>query len=356
MHPIGFAVPIGGLGQLRMNRTSDYEYELPSELIAQSPCPRGESRMLVLSRDTGAITLGRFADITRYLREGDVLVVNDTRVSARRFAARLPSGRSAEVLVLRRYDDSVWEALVYPGRRMRPGARFTLEVDAGRSVEVEVADRTPEGGRMLRVMCDGMGSELERLGAVPLPPYIHEPLANEDRYQTVYAAHNGSAAAPTAGLHFTEEILARTAKMGVQVAPITLHVGVDTFRPIRSEDPAEHAMHGEWYAISRETAELINGRRGRLVAVGTTVVRALESAARPNGQVEPRQGVTHLFIRPGYAFRVVQAMLTNFHLPRSTLLMLVSAFAGREAVLGAYNRAVEEKFRFYSFGDAMLIV
>ena len=339
-----------------MNRTSDYEYVLPPELIAQSPVPRGASRLLILNRESGDVTLGHFPDFLQYLREGDVLVVNDTRVSARRYSARLASGRRAEVLMLREHGDGIWEALVHPGRRMRPGDRLFLDVRCGCQVEAEVLDRTPEGGRLLSIDGDSGGLDLTRLGAVPLPPYIHEPLAEEERYQTVYATHTGSAAAPTAGLHFTEELLAETAKMGVQVAAVTLHVGVDTFRPIRSVDPADHVMHGEQYVISPETAERINNRRGRVVAVGTTVVRALESAAGPDGRVEPQDAVTHLFIGPGYRFRVVEAMLTNFHLPRTTLLVLVSAFAGREAVLNAYRRAVEARFRFYSFGDAMFVV
>lgn len=344
------------LGQLLMNRTSDYEYVLPPELIAQSPVPRGESRLLVLERQSGQVAIERFSDLTRYLRDGDILVVNDTRVSARRFAARLPSGRPAEVLLMRRREDEVWEALVYPGRRMKPGMRIRLEITPGSHLDAEVVDRTPEGGRLLRIRGVEPNAELTRHGTIPLPPYIHVPLADEERYQTVYATRDGSAAAPTAGLHFTEDILAEAAKLGVQAAAVTLHVGVDTFRPIRSENPDEHSMHGEWYTIGQEAADIINNRRGRVVAVGTTVVRTLESAALSDGRVEPRCGVTRLFIRPGHSFRVVEAMVTNFHLPRSTLLMLVSAFAGRESVLNAYRRAVEARFRFYSFGDAMLIV
>lgn len=340
----------------QLDRTSNYEYDLPSELIAQHPVERGQSRLMVLDRTTGQVHLGTFADLPGHLREGDVLVVNDTRVSARRIAARLPSGRAAEALLLRRRNDTEWEALVYPGNRMRPGATLELMGSENRVVRAEVIERTPEGGRVLR--CDDAEASemLASAGTAPLPPYIREPLHDEDRYQTVYARCNGSAAAPTAGLHFTEEMLDRLAKRGVQVTRITLHVGVDTFRPVRDEDPSQHAMHGEWYSVGDDAADTINTRQGRVIAVGTTVVRTLESAANENGHVEAQAGITRLFIRPGYRFRVVGGMVTNFHLPRSTLLMLVSAFAGRETVLRAYRIAVEQRFRFYSFGDAMLIV
>jgi S-adenosylmethionine:tRNA ribosyltransferase-isomerase len=338
-----------------MDRTSDYEYDLPAQLIAQTPVPRGESRLLVLDRTTGQITLGRFADLVSYLRPDDVLVVNDTRVTARRLTAEMDGGVRGEVLLLRPCGETEWEALVYPGRRMKPGTRVQL-LTGERRVAVRIVDRTPDGGRIISMASREERDALMGAGAVPLPPYIHEPLSDEERYQTVYAARGGSAAAPTAGLHFSEEMLAQMPNLGVQVVRVTLHVGVDTFRPVRHDDPALHPMHGEWYSIDGEAAARLQERRGRVIAVGTTVVRALESAADDDGALAAKSGVTRLFIRPGYRFKVVDAMLTNFHLPRSTLLMLVSAFAGRDAVLNAYRRAVEEGFRFYSFGDAMLIV
>jgi S-adenosylmethionine:tRNA ribosyltransferase-isomerase len=311
---------------------------------------------MVLDRHDGAVTIGPFARLLECLRSGDLLVVNDTRVSARRHVVRLPSGRSGEVLLLRPAGDREWEALVYPGKNMRAGVEIVFGTRCCDEVRAIVTDRTPDGGRVLRFADAAARDSMAASGEAPLPPYIRERLADEERYQTVYGTHPGSAAAPTAGLHFTEEMLTAAQNLGVQVARLTLHVGVDTFRPVREDDVDRHVMHGEWYSIGQAASEAIAACRGRIVAVGTTVVRALESAARDEGAVTAGSGVTRLFIRPGHQFRVVEALLTNFHLPRSTLLMLVSAFAGREAVLAAYRRAVAEQMRFYSFGDAMLVI
>lgn len=337
-------------------RTSDFDYDLPEELIAQQPAERGATRLLVLHRQAGELELRAFPDIREYVRPGDVLVLNDTRVTARRYRGTIAGGRRAEALLLRTVGDDCWEALVYPGKRLRPGDRLLLDAGDLGMVEATVVDRTSGGGRMLRFANAETREALRSRGVMPLPPYIRQPLADEERYQTVYASHGGSAAAPTAGLHFTEEILEDIRRAGAAIARVTLHVGVDTFRPVREEDPSLHAMHGERYSISPEAAEIINSRRGRLWAIGTTAVRTLESAADAQGRVRPGSEVTRLFILPGYRFRVVEVMLTNFHLPRSTLLMLVCAFAGYESIMKAYRHAVEQRLRFYSFGDAMLIL
>lgn len=339
-----------------VNRASDYYYDLPPGLIAQSPTARGASRLLVLDRATGGLELREFGDLPKLLAPGDALVINDTRVSARRLRGERSGGRPIEALLLRRSGEREWEALTYPGRKLRPGDVVSLDADDLGRVEATIVGTTPEGGRVLRFADPATRDALMTRGAAPLPPYIGEPLADEDRYQTVYAAHDGSAAAPTAGLHLTKEMLASVAKLGVDIVRVTLHVGVDTFRPVKAENLDEHVMHGEWYSIGEEAAARLNLRRGRTIAVGTTTVRALESAADPSGHVRSGAGVTRLFIRPGYRFRAVDAMLTNFHLPRSTLLMLVSAFAGYESIMDAYRLAVAERLRFYSFGDAMLIV
>jgi S-adenosylmethionine:tRNA ribosyltransferase-isomerase len=339
-----------------MYSLSDFDYDLPPELIAQTPVPRGESRLLVMDRQSGAVSFGMFHDILRYVQAGDVLVINDTRVTARRFRGRRAGGGPAEALLLRPVGDASWEALVYPGSHIRPGAAITLDADDLGEVRAEVIAKTPKGGRVLRFGNADLRDALAARGEIPLPPYITEPLADEERYQTVYAREGGSAAAPTAGLHFTEELLEEVRQVGADVVCLTLHVGVDTFRPVREEDPAKHVMHGEWYAVSEDAAQRINDRTGRVLAVGTTVVRALESAADADGRVRAGSDVTHLFIRPGYRFRVVQGMLTNFHLPKSTLVMLVCAFAGYESTMKAYRQAVAERMRFYSFGDAMLVI
>jgi len=338
-----------------MDRMARYEYELPEELIAQQPLPRGSSRLLVLNRASGRLEDRVFRDIVEFVHAGDVLVVNDTRVSARRYAATDPQGRQAEVLLIRPVGEMGWEALVYPGKRLKPGTAVILRAGDLGDVQASIVQTTSEGGRIIEVENPAIRDALKARGEVPLPPYIRSTIEDEDRYQTVYAFAEGSAAAPTAGLHFTEELLGRIRKRGAAIVPITLHVGVDTFRPVRVEDPAQHKMHGEWFTIGSEAATLINQRRGKLIAVGTTVVRALETVADASGQVHPTSGLTKLFIRPGHRFRAVEALLTNFHLPRSTLLMLVCAFAGYESTMRAYRHAVTARYRFYSFGDAMLI-
>jgi S-adenosylmethionine:tRNA ribosyltransferase-isomerase len=337
-------------------RTADFDYHLPPELIAQTPLPRGESRLLVLNRASGQIEFRRFGDLSEYLQAGDVLVINDSRVIARRLKAVREGGQPAEVLLLRPRGETDWEALVRPGKRLRPGARLRLLLRAEEMAAACVVETTAEGGRILRFADTASRDRLMQEGTVPLPPYIHATLEDEERYQTIYAEPGGSAAAPTAGLHFTPELLAKVEAQGVSIARVTLHVGVDTFRPVRAETAEEHVMHGEWFTLSEGNAARINAARGRIIGVGTTVVRALESAASGLQCVRPATGETRLFITPGYQFQVVQALLTNFHLPKSTLLMLVSAFAGRERVLDAYRAAIAERFRFYSFGDAMFIL
>lgn len=350
-------------------RTSDFSYELPPELIAQEPlAERDASRLLVLDRRTGAVTHDHFRNLGAYLRAGDLLVMNDSRVRPARVWATKPSGGRLELLILRPAADGAWETLVKPGRRAPVGTTFTLTDRVGQTGETpvhgEVLAKAPDGVARIRV--DGpLDPALARLGEMPLPPYIHRrlPGAEADRYQTTYARVTGSAAAPTAGLHFTPALLDGLRARGIHTATVTLHVGLDTFRPVTEEDPTAHPMHAEWYTTSAETAAAIVATKragGRVVAVGTTSVRVLESVAAEPGGWEAAaergaEGWTRLFIRPGYTFRAVDALITNFHLPRSTLLMLVSAFAGRERVLAAYAEAVRERYRFFSFGDACLI-
>jgi S-adenosylmethionine:tRNA ribosyltransferase-isomerase len=350
-------------------RTGDFSYDLPPELIAQAPLgERDASRLLVLDRRTGATTHDVFRNLGAYLRPGDLLVMNDSRVRPARVWAVKPSGGRLELLILRPTADGEWEALIKPGRRAPVGTTFTLTDRDGQSGEEPVRGvvlaKEPDGVARIRV--DGpLDPALARLGEMPLPPYIHRrlPDADADRYQTTYAAVTGSAAAPTAGLHFTPALLDALRASGVRTAAVTLHVGLDTFRPVTEDDPAAHPMHAEWYTASADTAAaIVETKRagGRVVAVGTTSVRVLESvAAQPDGweaaTERGAEGWTRLYIRPGYAFRAVDALITNFHLPRSTLLMLVSAFAGREHVLAAYAEAVRERYRFFSFGDACLI-
>ncbi|MGQ9523843.1 MAG: tRNA preQ1(34) S-adenosylmethionine ribosyltransferase-isomerase QueA [Armatimonadota bacterium] len=334
---------------------SDFDYDLPQELIAQEPIyPRDASRMLVLRRTTGEVEHRTFQDLPDYLVPGDVLVLNDTKVYPARVYAQRRTGAKVELLLLRKLDERRWEALVSPGKRARSGERLLV---GNGSAEVLVGERTDAGGRVVE-FDGGMTAEdvLRQFGRMPLPPYIKRDLEDQQRYQTVYAREEGSVAAPTAGLHFTPELLYRIEAMGVKVVRITLHVGLDTFRPIHEECVEDHRMHSEEYSIAPEAAEAINSASGRVVAVGTTSVRALESAALQSGVVQPGRRSTRLFIMPGYQFRVVDALLTNFHLPKSTLIVLVSAFAGREKVLSAYREAIERRYRFYSFGDAMLIV
>lgn len=340
-------------------KTSDFAYELPKELIAQDPLSdRSSSRLLHLDRKTGICTHGVFRDILKYLHAGDTLVVNDTRViPARLYGHKPDTGAAVEVLLLKRKEKDVWETLVRPGKKMKPGARvsFGEGLLAG-----EVLDMVEEGNRLIRFTYEGIFEEiLDRLGEMPLPPYITHKLEDKERYQTVYAKHDGSAAAPTAGLHFTEELLDEVGAMGVNIAHVTLHVGLGTFRPVKVENVEEHHMHSEYYVVEEDQAELINHTRQaghRVIAVGTTSCRTLESATDEQGILRAGSGWTDIFIYPGYRFRMTDGLITNFHLPESTLLMLVSALAGREHILAAYEEAVREQYRFFSFGDAMLII
>jgi S-adenosylmethionine:tRNA ribosyltransferase-isomerase len=361
-------------------KISDYDYELPPELIAQTPIePRDASRLLVVHRASGELEHRHFRDIGEYLRPGDLLIANQSRViPARLLGKRAGTGGSVEVLLLAERADlgaDTWEALVRPGRRLREGARVLFGEDRGAGLpprlQGEILGCTEAGGRFVRFTVvpeyaatlttpPTVAQLIEELGRMPLPPYIHEPLANPERYQTVYARIAGSAAAPTAGLHFTPELLDRLRAQGVQIGFVTLHVGLDTFRPVEVEDVRDHKMHSEEIDIDAPTADLINETRragGRVVAVGTTSVRVLESVASLfGGTVRPYHGYTALFITPGYRFKVVDALITNFHLPRSTLILLVSAFAGKALIEKAYQEAIRLRYRFYSFGDAMLLL
>jgi S-adenosylmethionine:tRNA ribosyltransferase-isomerase len=338
-------------------RTADFDYELPPELIAQHPpAERDAARMLVLDSPAGAVTHATVRDLPQYLNPGDLLVLNDSRVLPARLIGRRRDGGEAEVLLLRPIDADRhrWEALIRPARRLAAGSRVQFD-DSDLGVSVE-----ERNGETVTVRLEGVEdpvAEVRRIGEMPTPPYIKERLQDRERYQTVYAREEGSAAAPTAGLHFTPQLLSSLRERGVGVAFVTLHIGLDTFRPVRVDDPAQHRIHREWYRISEDTARAVTDahrKRKRVIAVGTTSVRVLESAATDGG-VAAGEGWTGLFIVPGYRFRVIDAMLTNFHLPKSTLLMLVSAFAGRERVLAAYAEAIERRYRFYSFGDSMLI-
>ena len=349
-------------------RTDQFNYELPPELIAQTPNARGQSRLLVVHRDDGRLEHRSFQDLPQYLSAGDTLVLNDTRVTARRLLGIRETGQEAEALLLRPSGPKSWEALVRPGKSLRPGKRVALYQGdaASASVQALVTATTPDGGRILELNSPEERDALAEWGVAPLPPYIHTPLpaAEEERYQTVYAQSGGSAAAPTAGLHFTSGILDRLDADGVQRTTVTLHVGVGTFRPVRAENVEEHEMHAEWVRLDPSAADVVNGTRKRVVAVGTTSTRTLESAAacrtpeqRLQGlRVVPFVGDTRLFVTPGYEFQAVDALITNFHLPCSTLLMLVCAFAGYETTLHAYREAVRLGYRFFSFGDAMLII
>lgn len=340
-------------------RLADFDFDLPESLIAQRPVePRDSSRLMVVHRAGGALEHRRFRDLLAYLGPGDALVVNETRVlPARLMGERVGTGGSMEVLLLKRLDRERWETLVRPGRKARAGQRISF---GGGLLTGTVLQTTEAGGRVIRFEQDGLFEEvLDRLGQMPLPPYITERLADPERYQTVYAREPGSAAAPTAGLHFTPDLLARLEENGVAVHKILLHVGLGTFRPVQAENPAEHRMHSEFYSLSEQTAaalERVRAAGGRIIAVGTTSVRTLETAARTDGRIRPGEGWTDIFIYPGYRFGAVDGMITNFHLPRSSLLMLVSAFAGRELILRAYAEAVAEEYRFFSFGDAMLLL
>ncbi len=339
-------------------KTSDFYYDLPEELIAQTPLERRDgSRLMVLDRETGALEHRHFFDLPDYLRPGDCLVLNDSRVlPARLLGHRVPSGGAVEVLLLKDKGDGVWECLTKPGRKTKAGTELSFGDGALTATVLEALDT---GNRLIRFHYQGIFLEiLEQLGKMPLPPYIKEELEDGERYQTVYSRVNGSAAAPTAGLHFTKGLLEQIAAKGVSIAYVTLHVGLGTFRPVKAEEITDHHMHAEFCMISAETAELLNRTKeqgGRIVCVGTTSCRTLESFADAQGRFRETSGWTDIFIYPGYRFKAMDALVTNFHLPESTLVMLVSAFAGREHVLNAYRTAVQERYRFFSFGDAMFI-
>ncbi|MCI9251299.1 MAG: tRNA preQ1(34) S-adenosylmethionine ribosyltransferase-isomerase QueA [Lachnospiraceae bacterium] len=339
-------------------KTSDFYYDLPQELIAQDPLEeRSSSRLLVLDRKTGEREHRVFREIVDFLHPGDCLVVNNTKViPARLMGVKEGTGAGIEVLLLKRCEDNVWETLVKPGKKARPGVRISF---GDGLLTGEVLEVVEEGNRRIRFTYEGIFEEiLDRLGQMPLPPYITHQLKDKNRYQTVYARHEGSAAAPTAGLHFTPELLEAIKEKGVKLAHVTLHVGLGTFRPVKVEDVAKHHMHSEFYMIEEEQARLINetkGAGGRVICVGTTSCRTLESAADEKGVLHAGSGWTDIFIYPGYGFKLMDALITNFHLPESTLLMLVSAFSGKEQVMAAYEEAVKERYRFFSFGDAMFI-
>jgi len=344
-------VPIGW-------KTSDYYFDLPEELIAQDPLEdRSSSRLLVLNKKTGAVEHKTFTDILSYLKEGDCLVLNNTKViPARLLGVKEDTGAAVEVLLLKRHEKDVWEGLVKPGKKLRPGARMSF---GDGLLKAEVLEVVEEGNRLIRFEYEGIWEEvLDKLGEMPLPPYITHKLQDKNRYQTVYAKYEGSAAAPTAGLHFTKELLETIEQRGIKIAYVTLHVGLGTFRPVKVDNVKEHHMHTEYYQVSQEAADIINATKangGRVICVGTTSCRTIESAADENGHLSECCDNTDIFIYPGYQFKVMDNLITNFHLPESTLVMLVSALAGRENVLSAYEKAIEEKYRFFSFGDAMFI-
>lgn len=336
----------------------DYDYDLPEELIAQDPLEdRSSSRLMVLDRQTGDVEHRHFTDILEYLHPGDCLVINNTRViPARLFGVKEDTQAKIEVLLLKRKENDIWETLVKPGKKAKPGTKLVF---GDGLLTAEVVDVVEEGNRLIQFHYDGIFEEiLDQLGQMPLPPYITHQLKDKNRYQTVYAKYDGSAAAPTAGLHFTKELLQKVKDMGVDIAEVTLHVGLGTFRPVKVENVLDHHMHSEFYMVSQEAADKINRAKEsghRVIAVGTTSTRTLEAAADENGRLHETSGWTEIFIYPGYQFKVIDALITNFHLPQSTLVMLVSALAGREYVLHAYEIAVKERYRFFSFGDAMLI-
>ena len=339
-------------------KRQDFYYELPEELIAQDPLEdRSSSRLLVLDKETGAFSHHVFKEITEYLHEGDCLVINDTKlIPARLIGSKVETNAKIEVLLLKRKENNVWETLVKPGKKAKVGAKISF---GDGLLMGEVIDVVEEGNRLIKFDFDGIFEEiLDQLGQMPLPPYITHQLEDKNRYQTVYATHTGSAAAPTAGLHFTPELLEEIKAKGVDIARVTLHVGLGTFRPVKVDEITEHHMHSEFFMIDEEAAEKINRAKEtghRVICVGTTSCRTVESAADENGHLEAKSGWTQIFIYPGYKFKVLDCLITNFHLPESTLIMLVSALAGREHVLVAYEEAVKERYRFFSFGDAMFI-
>lgn len=339
-------------------KTSDFYYDLPTELIAQNPLEdRSSSRLLHLSMKDGSVEHRHFTDIIDYLKEGDCLVLNDTRViPARLYGHKEGTGALIEILLLKRREKDIWECLVKPGKKARPGVKITF----GEGILTgEIIDIVEEGNRLIQFHYDGIFEEiLDQLGEMPLPPYITHKLKDKNRYQTVYAKHDGSAAAPTAGLHFTEELLAKVEEKGVKIAHVTLHVGLGTFRPVKVDDVENHHMHSEFYMVEENQAKLINDTKkqgGRVISVGTTSCRTLESASDENGVLHAGSGWTEIFIYPGYRFKLIDGLITNFHLPESTLMMLVSALAGKERIMAAYEEAVREKYRFFSFGDSMFL-
>ena len=337
---------------------SDFYYDLPQELIAQDPLlKRDNSRLMVLDREEGTIEHKHFYDVISYLKEGDCLVINDTKViPARLIGEKEGTGAAIEVLLLKRLDDCTWETLVKPGKKARVGARIIF---GGGKLVGEVIDIVEEGNRIVRFEYEGIFEEiLDELGQMPLPPYITHKLEDKNRYQTVYAEHEGSAAAPTAGLHFTKELLEEIKAKGIKIAHVTLHVGLGTFRPVKEDNILDHHMHSEFYVIDEKAAETINETKkngGRIIAVGTTSTRTLETVADENGMLRACSGWTDIFIYPGYRFKAVDHLITNFHLPESTLMMLISAFASREMVMNAYQEAIREEYRFFSFGDSMML-
>ncbi len=339
-------------------KTSDFNYELPQELIAQTPLERRDgSRLMTLDRNTGAWEHHHFYELPDFLRPGDCLILNNSRVlPARLLGQRMPGGGACEILLLIDRGDKTWECLVRPGRHLREGVRLSF---GNGELTAEVTKVLPDGNRLVRFDYEGIFLEvLEHLGKMPLPPYITHKLQDKNRYQTVYAKHEGSAAAPTAGLHFTKELLQQVQDAGVKIAHVTLHVGLGTFRPVKVEDVTQHHMHSEFYVVEEDQAKLINDTKaagGRVIAVGTTSCRTLESATGEDGILKAGSGWTEIFIYPGYRFKMIDGLITNFHLPESTLVMLVSALAGKEHIMAAYEEAVREKYRFFSFGDAMMI-
>ncbi len=351
-------------------KTEDFNYDLPEELIAQDPLEdRSSSRLMVLDKENGKVTHRIFKEITEYLKPGDCLVINNTKVIPARLLGekihdkdtlggdKATHGAKIELLLLKRRDNDIWETLVKPGKKARTGTKINF---GNGLLTAEIVDQLEDGNRLVQFHYKGIFEEiLDQLGEMPLPPYITHELADKNRYQTVYAKEEGSAAAPTAGLHFTKELLAQIEAMGIPIVNVTLHVGLGTFRPVKVENVLEHHMHTEFYQVSSEAAELINNTRrngGRVICVGTTSCRTVESAADEEGIVHPGSGDTSIFIYPGYKFKVLDALITNFHLPESTLMMLVSALAGRDNIMAAYKEAVQERYRFFSFGDAMLIM
>lgn len=339
-------------------RTADFYYDLPEELIAQNPLlDRSSSRLMHLDKTTGEIQHTDFKHIVKYLKPGDCLVINDTRViPARLYGSKIGTDAGIEILLLKRKENNIWETLVKPGKKAKPGTKISF----GDGLLIgEVLDIVEEGNRLIQFTYDGIFEEiLDQLGEMPLPPYITHKLQDKERYQTVYAKNEGSAAAPTAGLHFTKELLQQIQDMGVNIAHVTLHVGLGTFRPVKVDDVENHHMHSEFYVVEEDQAKLINDTKkngGRVISVGTTSCRTLESATDENGILQAKSGWTEIFIYPGYKFKMIDALITNFHLPESTLLMLVSALAGKEHIMKAYEEAVKERYRFFSFGDAMII-